>query len=163
MALPNEKKADPTGSKVASVSATPTITAGLYTIHDALGGKLTFTNVCSDQAARGIIVGATIIDKAKQLAPIDIIVFNADFTATADADTFDPSDADLVASAKHCISVLAANYSSFSDNAMAEVECLKPFQLADGTSTLYAQMVVRGAPTYASTSDLTLILHILKD
>jgi len=143
--------------------ATPTITAGAYAANDAVGGKLTFTLLEANYPERstGIIQGVTITDKAGQNAALDLILFQSDFTPTADNAPFDPSDADLLNLAG-AIKILSSDYLAFADNSAAIRGALAlPFSAT--TRFLYGQLVARGTPTYASTSDLTVILTVLAD
>lgn len=130
---------------------TPTITAGAYSIGDALGGKISFLVGSSSSGYESAVVQSiTLIDLAKQSADIDLVLFGADFTATADGDAFDPSDADLANCIGH-ISITADDYSLFNDNAVAT---LRGVGLVFQSGSLYGQLVLRSAPTYASTSDI---------
>src|SRR3954469_19526232 len=91
-------------------SQTPTITASsAYASGNALGGKLTFTNAIfnpqptqNNAGGGGIIFNALILDKDKQSAAIDIVLFKVDFTATADKSNFDPSAGDMA----NCVGVI---------------------------------------------------------
>lgn len=140
------------GGNIITISQTPAITTSLYTIHDAVGGLLTFANAARVTGGSGYITGVTLIDNDKENVEYDLVLFDRTFTATADADTFAPSDADL-ANSIGTITVTAADYKSFSANAVATVECRRPY-VALGTS-LFGQLVVRGAPTYTAATDLT--------
>ena len=135
---------------------TPTISTGIYAAGDAIGGKLTFTNGAVIGGRGGTITKVVIIDDDKELAPIDLVLFNQDFTATADNAAFDPTDADL----ENCIgyiSMAATDYASFNDNSVAtKTSGLQmPFAFELGGASLYGQMVVRSAPTYTAVTDLT--------
>lgn len=158
-----EYKAKPVGRLTATPQSVPVITAGAYSSGDALGGKLTFTDVTTDKAGHGSIQGVSLVDLAKQAIACDLVLFNADFTATTDKTAFDPTDADLAASFLGIVPIVAGDYSSFNDNCAAYKEKNIPFTLPVGTTTLYGQLVTRGTPTYASTSDIKVRLHVLKD
>lgn len=157
--MPNPGQA--VGGNIIQAAATPTITAGAYAAGDAVGGKLEFT-VANNGANRGVVVSATLIDKAKQNIEADLFLFSADFTPTADNDPFDPSDADLL----NCIGVIkfaSGDYFSANDNSVAFVNKTLPFTLTPPGVILYGQLVTRGAPTYASTSDIKVLLGVLQD
>lgn len=147
--------------KALNLTATPTVTAGAYSANDAVGGKLTFSGVGQNAFMAGKVFGVTILDKAKQNAALVLVLFNADFTATPDNDPFDPSDADL-ANCIGIISIAGSDYGSFNDNSLAYKDINGPhFKLpGDGTTPIYGQLYTTGTPTYASTSDLKVTLHV---
>jgi len=151
------------GYDVLEVTVTPAITAGAYTAGDALGGLLTFASVVRSAGGCGEIVKVTIIDNAKQSAPIDLVLFDRTFTPTADNAAFDPSDADL----QNClgyISVAATDYSEFNDNGVATkasgLQMPFEYELAAGGSSLFGQMVIRIGDTYAATNDITVKITV---
>ena len=75
---------------------TPTVTVGAYSALDAVGGKLEFTDVCTSFNNTGQITQGHIKDAAKQNALLILVLFDRDFTATADNAPFAVSDADLL-------------------------------------------------------------------
>lgn len=145
------------------IVVTPTITAGAYTAGDAIGGILEFADVARIAGSGGRITKVVVTDDAQQLAPIDLVFFNQTFTPTADNSPFDPSDADLQNCIGHIV-VAATDYSSYNDNASA-VKCsglTMPlyYDLATGGTSLFAQCVIRSAPTYIATDDLTIKITV---
>ena len=150
------------GADVVEITQTPTITAGAYTAGDALGGLLTFANAVRAAGRGAVITKVVIIDTANQEAPVDLVLFNQTFTPTADNAAFNPSDADL-ANCIGYIDVAATDYSSFNqDNAVAAKSSGlgMPFPIVLVGTSLFGQMVVRDAPTYAATDDLIIKLTI---
>ena len=147
---------------VVEVVQTPTITAGAYAAGDALGGLLTFVNAVRAAGETSIITKIVIVDTANQTAPVDLVLFNQAFTPTADNAAFNPSDADL-ANCIGFVDVAATDYSSFNqdDAVAAKSSGLRmPFPIVLVGTSLFGQMVVRDAPTYAATDDLTIKLTI---
>jgi len=137
--------------------ATPTITAGAYAAGDAIGGLITLG--VGGSLPSGVLQYVGLVDKAKQSGVIDVVFFNATFTATADNAAFDPTDADLAAAWLATVAITAADYSNYNDNGTASVSAGGvPFVTA---GALYVQLVARGAPTYTSTTDLLLKIGIL--
>jgi len=145
--------------------ATPVITAGAYSAGDAVGGKLTFSNVCTPYNTSGTIVQAHCIDKAKQNALLHLVLFDRDFTATADNAPFVVVDADL----PHIVAVLVfsvANYISFDTASIGLLDIVnytlsRPFILHDGGTDMYGQLRVKtSTPTYTATDDLRIELII---
>ncbi len=139
----------------ATASQTPTITAGAYSAGDAVGGLLTFANMA--RASGGTIMVHTVIitDLADVKAALTLVLFDRTFTATSDNAAFDPSDADLL-NIVGIVPFTASDYGDFNDNAAAVRGSLGIVATLNGTS-LFGQLYLPAgsAPTYASTSDLT--------
>jgi len=150
----------PTVSPIRIVQ-TPTISTGIYAAGDALGGLLTFANAVLATGGSGVITKVVIIDYDQELAPIDLVLFNQTFTNTADNAPFDPSDADL-ANCIGYIDIAATDYSDFTDNSVAaKTSGLRmPFPITLVGTSLFGQMVVRSAPTYTATTDISVRLTI---
>lgn len=144
------------------IAQTPTISAAsAYAPGDAVGGKLTFAGAARFDSGGGLIVGVTVIDKDQERAPLELVLFDQDFTATADNAAFDPSDADLA----NAVAVIPINqWHNFNDNSIGYSGSLAiPFQCGNSLDDLYGQLVTRGAPTYSATSDLIVILWIVQE
>ena len=147
------------------VHATPVVTVGAYSALDAVGGKLEFEDVCTPYSNSGVIKQAHVSDKGKQNALLYLVLFDRDFTATADNAPFAVSDADLL----NIVAVITfgvANYSSFNANSFASmglvgIDVSVPFTLVEGGTSLFGQLyVVTSTPTYTATSDLSVGLVI---
>ena len=141
------------------VHATPLITAGAYSSLDAVGSKMEFKDVCSAFNSSGSIRQGYIKDAAKQNALLYLVLFDRDFTETADNDPFAVSDADL----HNIVAVLEfaiADYVDFDANSMAtlsieNIDLKHPFVLIDGGKSLFGQLFVKtSTPTYVATNDL---------
>ena len=151
------------GGHTGVLTVASVVSAGaIYAAGDALGGRLDLTSAVRVSGGTGIIQGITIIDLDQERAEIDIVFFNQAFTATADNAAFDPSDADL-ANCIGFVKVLSSDYANFNDNAVATLNGIgMPFK-CEGSTTLYAQMVVRGTPTYTATTDIKVLIRVLQD
>lgn len=152
----------PVGKNRAVLVDVPVITTVQYTAGDALGGKQSLAEAVAKGQFTGVIDSITITDLAKQSLAIDVFFFDRDFTPTTDNAAFDPADADL----PNCIgvvSIVAGDYAACADSSVAcKRDINLPFKLdADGT-TLYAQAVTRGTPTYAI-GDLTFKYGVTQD
>ena len=143
----------------------PVITAGAYSSLDAVGGKLEFEDARTPYNNSGTITQAHIMDKGKQDAHLYLVLFNQDFTETADNAAFAVSDADL----QHVVAVLefvAADYVDFNANSFISMGYLGidvnvPFVLVEGGTSLFGQLFVEtSTPTYTSISDLTVCVVI---
>lgn len=141
------------------ISVTPTISTSAYAAGDALGGKLTFSNAARSSGYGGVITGVTIIDKDQERAPLELVLFNQDFTNTTDNAAFDPSDADLANAV--CV-IPIAQYYNFNDNSIGYSGDLN-ISFNCNTTDLVGQLIVRSAPTYSATSDIIVILHIVQE
>ena len=108
----------------------------------------------------GVVQSVVVIDDAGQEAQLDLLLFDQSFTATADNDAIAISTAD----AENCIGVVTV--SAYSDMGTPSVGRSTNSGLAfkaKDDRTIYGQLVTRGTPTYASTSDLTIKIGILAD
>ena len=143
------------------VTDTPTITAGIYSANDAVGGLITFTNAVSPDLRTGTIQAFILIDDGLQSDATELHLFDRAFTPTADNAAFAPSDADLLNHLGY-VELATGDYTDFATNSVGFVKNQKlPFVL-NGTS-LFGQLVTRGTPTYTATDDLTVKLVIIQD
>jgi len=142
-------------------SASPTISTSVYAAGDAIGGLLEWTDAVRVSGGSAILQSVTIVDKDSERAAMDLVLFDATFTAPTDNAAFDPTDAEL-AGVVGVVPIYSGDYSAFSDNAVAHRSGLgMPLVLA-GTS-LFGALVARSTPTYTATTDLSVILGILQD
>jgi hypothetical protein len=142
------------------LNVSPVCDTAVYASGELVGGKLTITD-SSHSLISGVISNVIMGDKAAQGLDIDLVIFNEDPTGTTFTDqaAFDPADADQ---GKIACVVQIRTFSAHSDNGMGfanNVNC--PFVTTTGT--LYGAVVARGAVDYASSSDLTFRLGILRD
>jgi hypothetical protein len=143
-----------------SLQVTPTITASAaYSAGQSLGPLMSFTSAGRASGGALQVAAVNVVDVDKQNASIDLVLFNAAPTATTDKTTFAPSKADLQKVAG--IIPLGA-YTSFSANSVCAVNNVGLEVLLSGTSTLTGQLVVRGTPTYTTTSSIVVTLTIVQ-
>lgn len=146
------------------IAVTPTIsTSPAYTSGDQLGGIMTLSNVVRQDSNTGIgsceLHSVTILDGGLQSAAIDLWFFSISPTVTStDNAAFSMSDANLAA---QCIGAISVG-TSYSASALNSVStdgkniglCMNvPFTNTANTN-IFAIAVVRGTPTYVSTTDL---------
>ncbi len=148
------------GGESVAISQTPTVTAGAYSAGDAVGGLLTFALAGRADSNSGVIKSVIILDDAGQDAATELWLFNATFTAIADNDAWDISQADL-RKLVAIISTSDGNYFASGTESAARVEVSQGYNLA-GTS-MFGQLVTRGTPTYSATDDVTVIVQLLQD
>ncbi len=148
------------------LDSTPTVSASsAYTAGDAVGGKISLTLAVLPGTRSAMIHQVIVTDLGAQTDDTDVIFFDSDPSATTFTDNaaLDIADADLV---KVFAVVPLTLHKDFSDNGVslpAVGDNLNiPFVLDAGETTLYAALVTRGTPTYASTSDITLRVGIVQ-
>lgn len=151
------------GQPTIEVSATPTIsTSPAYAANDCLGSLMTFLNVVPAGSSSFTVTKAMLRDADGTSAPIDLIFFWANPTSSTFTDnaacTINAADATKVAGAMHLTDCTAAG-TSVCRNSDPPLD----IALAAGTSTLYAQAVERGTPTYTGTSKVSVALIIKQD
>jgi hypothetical protein len=145
------------------IDVVPVITAGAYSLGDALGGLLTFPGASRGPGHGGVIESLRVVDRAQQKKPLDLFLFDQSVTVVADNAVFAISDADW----DHWIGTIplvAANYFDGVDNSGAVVSPVGlPFVTVG--ANLYGQLVVRGsvAPTYVAATDIRVRLMVRWD
>lgn len=140
-------------AKLFSVVVSPTITAAGYTTGKALGGRMTIASAVRFTSGPAKLVSIIVADKAGQKSALDVLLFNQAFTATADTATIAISVADSLNSIGS-VNVPAASYIGIGTPAVATVSNIQLAVEASGGTSLYAQLICRGSPTYTSTSDI---------
>lgn len=136
-----------------------------YTTGDLLGTKMNLTGALRVANGTGLVHSLTIQDLSKQNAPLDLILFDSDPSGTTftNNSALDVADADITRIIG-TISVLAGDYVSFADNAVA---CLKNLGIvvkgADATTSLYAAMVIRNSTANFTNNELSVAVGILRD
>lgn len=149
----------PSNKNIIIVSATPTITAGLYSEGDSVGGliKLKSNELIDNQ--RVLLQGVILTDLSGQSGNIDAVFFDSKPTATTFTNdvTLDMADADLT-KIQHIEQI--TTYSAFNDNSASVNNAVSiPIVFTD---SIYVALVARSTPTYTSTSDLTLRVILIQ-
>jgi hypothetical protein len=141
------------------------VTAGAYTANDVVGGLLTFSEIFSPSEFINLR-GVVLTDRSAQSVRYDLVFFDGlpSGTYTNDA-AVNPSDADLLL--MHPIIALTTNdvFAFGSRNATSLSNFSVPIRTIkvnarDSGRTMYAVLITRGAPTFASTSALHLKLLV---
>ena len=148
----------PISSEGITISQTPAITAGAYIAGDTVGGLLTFANAARITGGGGVIKDVKLIDDAGQDVELELWLFNQIFTPIADNTPWDPSEADLE---NWIATITIETYFAAGTESVANPDASKRYDLV-GTS-LFGQLVTRGAPTYAATDDITVKVGLLQD
>ena len=149
------------GGEGIRIQVTPTISAAaIYAAGDAVGGLLTFANAARVTGGSGVIKNVLLIDDAGQDAALELWLFNATFTAMADNAAWAPSEADL----RKLICVIPTSdgaYYAAGTPSVCDIECARAYNVT-GTS-LFGQLVTRGAPTYTATDDISVSISLMQD
>jgi len=147
------------------IQSTPTISSGAaYATGDVLGTLQTLANAARISGGSGTVLSVTVLDKTQaQRANIDLLFFDRTVTVAADNAPVAMSDADMA----NCLGVISLTTynTAWPGTPLNSVETTLavnlPFVLS-GTS-LFVVAVVRGTPTYTSTSDLIFSYVIQQD
>lgn len=148
------------------ITVTPTISAAVYASGDVMGAANTITSAALATGRAGQIVNATLVDKGKQSAALEVWIFAVSPTlVNADNGAFDITDANmLTALPVGVIDFAAANYKAAANSSICNGTVnggapLLPYNTS-GSANLFCAFVSRGTPTPASTSDLVLYLTV---
>lgn len=134
-----------------------------YSSGDQIGTVMEVVKASEDD--RGILElkNIVVVDKEKQDKSLDIFFFDEQPTnAVADNSSADIAVAELIAKAIGCVNVPIAGYNDFATGSIATVRnvglILKANKVAD--KSIWMLIVVRGTPTYTTTSGLMVKLGI---
>lgn len=132
-----------------------TVTAGAYSTGNAVGGKITLTNLFPLGSTYDCAVtDVVLLDKAGQVVNYELHFFDSDLAGTVtDKTAFAVAAADLPKSLGHL--ALAGLVSLGANGGVITLSNIYKRLTLVGRSA-YAVLLVRGAPTYASTSDVLL-------
>jgi len=147
------------------IKASPTIVPAAYHTGDLIGTLLTFADAAREPGGTGTICSVELADKANQGVKLELALFTTTLTGTTltDNSAFDPADADLLTKIGSII-IDTYEYNAYSDNSSAtKSQLLLAYKCVFGSADIYGVLVSRGAPTYASASDLQVSLGFLQN
>lgn len=157
------------GPQTTCTTVTPTVTAGAYTSGQDIGGKLTFTGALRNTTRAGMLVSVSVVDQNAQAQDLELVIFNDNPSATTFTDnaTLDIADGDM-AKIAGVISLGSTTRFAYADNGVKFIGSLAiPVQggQASGTAsrTLYGALVSRGTPTFAATTDVSVMICVSQD
>lgn len=137
---------------------TPTINTSAYTSGDELGTLMTITGAARYTGGGGLVRSITVLDKTQaQRSAIDILLFTATITVAGNNNPFLPSDADML-NFLGSIPIATGDYNTTwagTPTNSAATKLVEHPYICTATS-LFALAVVRGTPTYTSTSDIVI-------
>lgn len=145
------------GSHLIRSQQTPTINTSAYTAGDELGTLITITGAARYTAGGGFVRSITVLDKTQaQRSAIDVLFFTDTISVAGNNNPFLPSDADML-KFLGIVPVATGDYNTAwagtpTNSAATKLSADFPYVCA--ATSLYALLVVRGTPTYTSTSDI---------
>lgn len=156
--------ADASGGDIARITVAPTVTAAsAYAAGQAVGPLLTFENASRFPAGSGFIQEVTLNFKSAQTSQTDFVWCGSNqptASAITDKTTVAMVDADY---AKCRVIAHVADCSSLGTPTSCTISGLAvPFALSAGTSG-YGFLITRGTPTFTTTSDVTVMLGMVRN
>jgi len=133
--------------------ANPTITAGAYSANDVIGGRMQFPGLTV-----GTLQAITITDAASQHVAYNLFLFESQPTNISDNAALDIADADLP-KIIYDDAFATTTRQAFNSNSMHRLYNLDVPLWATGDS-VWGFLSTTGTPTYAATSDITVILQV---
>lgn len=135
-----------------------------YSSGDAIGGKLTFAGMARKAGGTGMAQNIIIHSKSLQTFACELWLFHTDPTASTitNNSAFDLAAADF----NKVIDVIPIStwFAGGATRSVARAGNLaSEYQIASGQTAGYGALVARATPTLASTSDLNLVLKVLRD
>lgn len=130
-------------------------TGAAYATGDAFGTKFVFDGVPKS----GVIHTAIFLDKDDEGIETDLVMFSADFSATADNSAFAVSDSDM----ENFIGTITWDtFKNFVNNQVSTAAALGVTYVAPG-GRIFCQCVTRGTPNIAAGNEPKIRLLILSD
>ena len=144
-----------------TISATPTLTASsAYASGNTGGGLLTFANAA--RVSSGQVIKVVVASKSAQTSSMDLVLLDANPTSTTVTDKSAVALA-VADSAKVVGTVNLLNWTNTGTTSNCTVSGAGlTFKIPTGT-TLYGILIMRGTPTFTSTSDITINLGVIQD
>lgn len=151
------------GTSSRKTSALTVTAASAYSTGNVVGSLSTVANVSRINAGTATIQNVIINSKSNQTAQFDVIFFNANPTNS----TFTDKTALAVAVADFDKVIGVAHVTDWTNLGTTSLgQSLNPgiiFNAGVGSTSIYAVVATRGAPTFTATSDLTLSFSVFQD
>ena len=148
----------PTRRAWTTLVAAPTVTAGIYSANDVVGGLLTFASAVRDTGGHGRIHTIVLTDLTVTANVLNLWFYDTLPATIADNGAFDIPDAE-VPTLVGTVQIAAADYLVATDY-QAATKLNVGFTYNCVATSLYCYIECVGTPTYASTSDITLTLQV---
>jgi hypothetical protein len=164
-----ERKVTKYTTATASNGSALAVTAGAYTANDSVGGLLKFSNALCPESGGGVINSVMVTDKAGNQVQYGLVLYQSlpSGTFTNDAGV-DPADADLLLQLPP-ITIMSSDCRAYTDNGVCALTGLDSsvYSITPSSSsvagTFYGVLITDGTPTYASTSDVNVIIGVKCD
>jgi hypothetical protein len=138
---------------------TVTHEAAAYHDGDDLGNCFEIANAVPDVGGEAVLESVMIVDAAKQASALALLLFTSQPTvASAENAALDITDAQMAAKCIAVISIPSASYFSLAANSVVQIDVSIVVKAAAGSTSIYGQLLCKGTPTYAGTTDLTVKL-----
>ena len=152
------------------VTFTPVTDTAIYASGDQIGAVLELAGAMDDSSGTGTIVSVVLVDKDKQAAVLELLLFNRLPTVTSvDQGALDVSDAEMAACFIGSVRIAASDYTATNVNSVASVKAVNLLinSVKGSTnptgSSIWALLRSGGTPTYTSTSALVFQIGIKQD
>jgi hypothetical protein len=144
------------------LSASPTVTAAAYAAGNVVGGLLTLTGAVGGTATTALLHKVNLMCKSSQSSQFDVLIFHTNPTNSTFTDktalAVNVLDFDKIGAVVHVTdwTNLGTPSIGLATNLAISVKGL-------ASQTIYAVIVARGTPTFASTSDITASFTFIQD
>lgn len=140
-----------------------TVTASAYSAGNSIGGKLSFTSALRASGANITVNSLMILDRANQKPTGNLYFFNADPTAATLTDktafVFSTDDLKVIG----CIPITTSDWVTTNTKAFFRRSGIGlPVSPTSGT-TVFAAFITDSTPTFAATTDVQIVLGVLRD
>lgn len=145
-----------------AITATMVTSNGsIYASGDQVGALMNLSPLALEPNALCWLQSITVIDKSIQSAELNLLFFNSAITVPADNAAANYSDADML-TCETVETILASDYKTTTLNSVASKSTQRHIK-ASANGTMWMAVIVRGTPTYTSTSDLVIKLGFALD
>lgn len=151
------------GGNQSTTTVAQTVTASsAYSSGNAVGGLITFANASRVANGSGLVQSVVAYTKSAQTAALELWLFNTNPSGSTctDKTAFSVAAADF--DKVVWVTSISSWYSGGTPSVGVSTDHAIPFALASGTS-LYGCLVARSTPTYASTSDVSVAIRVIRN
>lgn len=149
------------------VSVTPTIDTAIYATGDVMGSVYELEGALNANTRSGYVMSVILADKAAQSVSLEVIIWDEEPASSVGSDNaaFDPTDSDLAKIAGRVVFDGSNDRSAFSDNSLQYVssKVIPVGGTSAATTSLWVNLVARGAYDGATTGDITIKLCVSQD
>lgn len=148
------------GGDILSASQSPAVSTTPYIAGDVVGTILTFASIVRIAAGIGLVQAASVFSKSAQTVAMDLILFSASPTASNPTDNA-PFVLHASDYAKRLGAIPITSWTAMGGPCLAENVARGLPVRAVAANTIFGVLVVRGAMTLASVSDISVDLSVL--